>query len=233
MVNSILDSIQNFRYERKFHVTELTDQEMDVLIRHHPSLFNEIYQERNVNNIYFDTLDKQSYMDNKDGLTRRLKVRIRWYGELFGKVEQPVLEFKVKHNLHIGKLSYPLKSFVFNEDIALSSLRRIMEESDLPAVICMHLKQLDFSLVNRYRRKYFLSADRRFRLTKDLDLEVLRIAPFGNIFIEKIKDDRSIILELKYTHAQEEEAEAVTRHFPFRATRSSKYVNGIERLEVW
>ena len=38
------------------------------------------------------------------------------------------------------------------------------------------------------------------------------------------------ILELKYGHAKDDEASEITKHFPFRLTKSSKYVLGISKL---
>jgi hypothetical protein len=42
------------------------------------------------------------------------------------------------------------------------------------------------------------------------------------------KKRQTSILELKYDHEQDEEAGFITNHLPFRMTKSSKYVMGIE-----
>ena len=67
------------RYETKFSVLDLNHNEIENIIKSHPAIFNEIYFTRNVNNIYFDTVDFSSFIDNIEGVRDRKKVRIRWY----------------------------------------------------------------------------------------------------------------------------------------------------------
>ena len=86
----------SFRYERKFLVSELNRFEIESIVRLHPAIFSEIYHQRSVNNIYFDTMNVSNYLDNINGVKQRLKVRIRWYGDLFGFIDKSVLEFKIK-----------------------------------------------------------------------------------------------------------------------------------------
>ena len=82
------------RYEVKFVIDDFAKFEIENMIRVHPSLFNEIYSERNVNNLYLDSVSLSSYFDNLAGIAQRLKIRVRWYGSLFGFIEKPVLEIK-------------------------------------------------------------------------------------------------------------------------------------------
>ena len=92
-----MENIANkYRYERKFLIRDLSVQEIETIIKLHPNFFSEIYYQRNVNNIYFDSLELESYQDNVTGSAQRVKTRIRWYGELFGLIEKPVLELKIK-----------------------------------------------------------------------------------------------------------------------------------------
>ena len=79
------------RYERKFLVERLDASWVRALVRRHPSMFCETYPPRYVNNLYLDTLGMRHYVDNLNGTPERRKVRIRWYGDLFGDVEAPVL----------------------------------------------------------------------------------------------------------------------------------------------
>ena len=101
-----------FRYERKFVVPYLDKEETLQVIFSNTYFFKEIFYERQVNNIYFDSLDMDSYFDNILGNSDRSKIRIRWYGEI-ENVEKPVLEIKIKKGLVGTKLSYPLKPFEF------------------------------------------------------------------------------------------------------------------------
>ena len=98
-----------FRYERKFKISEIDRNYVETLVKYHPAMFSEIFHERIVNNIYFDTLNMDYYYDNKSGSSKRMKVRIRWYGNQFGLIEKPVLELKIKDGL-IETVSWFLKN---------------------------------------------------------------------------------------------------------------------------
>ena len=86
----------SFRYERNFIISELDRHNVETLIKYNPAMFTEIFHKRVVNNIYFDSLHMDNLYDNKCGTSKRIKVRIRWYGNLFGLIEKPVLELKIK-----------------------------------------------------------------------------------------------------------------------------------------
>ena len=43
------------RYETKFSITDLDLYEVQHIIKKHPAVFQEIYYQRNVNNIYLDS----------------------------------------------------------------------------------------------------------------------------------------------------------------------------------
>ena len=222
-----------FRYERKFFISELNRYEIESIIKHHPAIFSEIYNERFVNNIYFDTINLSNYVDNIIGISHRLKVRIRWYGELFGIIEKPVLELKIKKGFLGGKIRYPLNSFYFGSDHRLKAQEDIFTELDaLSPLLREHLKSLRFTLLNRYSRKYFESADHKFRITIDFDMEFYKMDSANNIFYEKFVDRDNIVLELKYSDEDDEAARLITNQFPFRLTKNSKYVNGLEKLHI-
>ncbi|MDP2729354.1 MAG: VTC domain-containing protein, partial [Dehalococcoidales bacterium] len=124
-----------------------------------PAVFSEIYHPRFVNNIYFDTVDMSAYQDNLIGISDRLKVRIRWYGELFGLIEEPVLELKIKRGFLGGKLKFPLASFYLDRNYSLQSQQDMFAEANVPEVVRYYVKSLKFSTLNRYQRKYFQSMD--------------------------------------------------------------------------
>ncbi|MFC1952566.1 polyphosphate polymerase domain-containing protein [Chloroflexota bacterium] len=228
----IIDSLNptSFRYERKFLVSQLNRHEVESIIRLHPASFSEIFHPRYVNNIYFDTVDMSAYQDNSIGISDRMKVRIRWYDEIFGIIKEPVLELKTKRGLLGSKKRFPLSSFYLDSSYSLKSQKGIFSESDIPEILRDYLKSLKLALLNRYHRKYFQSTDKRFRITIDFNMEFYRLDPANNSFLEKVADRTNTILELKYSDEDDEEARFITNSFPFRMTKSSKYVTGIEDL---
>ncbi|NPA45408.1 MAG: hypothetical protein GXO49_07735, partial [Chlorobi bacterium] len=47
-------------------------------------------------------------------------------------------------------------------------------------------------------------------------------------FKDKFIENNSVVLELKYNQENNDKASAISSQFPFRMTKNSKYVNGIE-----
>ena len=153
----------NYRYERKFLVDQLDERQLEALVRLHPGLFYEPYPPRFINNIYFDTPDMQSYHDNVDGVSKRLKLRMRWYGRLLGSVAKPVLEFKIKQDVVGWKVSFPLLPLEVDATLDQRRLRRSLLSSDIPAEWQERLRDMAPVLMNRYHRRYYVSRDQRYR----------------------------------------------------------------------
>ena len=227
--NKVEEEIElaKYRYERKFYITEATKEQVEYIVKRHPRFFKEIFYERVINNIYFDTLDRANYIDNIEGSKSRTKFRIRWYGPLMGGVAKPKLEMKIKENLLGTKRTFALKPFEFGFQISRQELNRVFRASNLPDDVLSQVLQQWPTLVNQYRRKYFQSSDKKFRITID-DLQTFyAIRPMGNTFAAKFKDEKAIILELKYDQQFFEEANRISSFFPFRMTKSSKYARGV------
>jgi hypothetical protein len=220
------------RFERKFFVPGWGRKEVEAGIRVHPALFSEIHRIRDVNNLYLDTPDLGGYRDNINGVSSRTKVRVRWYGDLFGRIDTPVLEVKHKRGNVGWKEGFPLPGFELNRDFQAEALAYLLRTADLPQPVRIRLISIEVRLLNRFRRRYFRSADRRFRITVDDGLEWYRINPRFNSFVARAEDRQQVILELKYKEEHDARAAAITGSFRFRMTRSSKYVRGLEAVSL-
>ena len=218
------------RYERKFRVDQITLADIENIIRLHPAGFIQAYPLRNVNNIYFDTLNMQTFSDNRDGVANRTKFRIRWYGELFGEIKKPVLELKIKRNLVGEKNYFPLNPFVLEPNITKQDIHKVITDTDMPEETKQRMLKLRPVLLNRYTRKYFISADGQYRLTLDCVLYYYRIQGMNNSFLHYHMDRRFTIIELKYSMELDSSAHKISGHFPFRMTKNSKYVDGVALL---
>ena len=228
-MNWPIDSKPNatYRYERKFVISDLGLHEVELSIKLHPALFSEVYDSRFINNIYFDTMDRESYEENVSGIADRVKCRLRWYGDQFGDIEEPTLEFKIKRGLTGTKQYVAMQQFSWNR------------VSDLPSVI-QGLRPIDGSqhalhstleptMLNRYQRRYFRSHDRAFRVTIDTEIgsrELGRSSHESNAMIQA----RCIVVELKYDREHEDRADEVAGHFGWRITKNSKYLLGLENV---
>ncbi|MEM1121071.1 MAG: polyphosphate polymerase domain-containing protein [Bacteroidota bacterium] len=205
------------RYERKYRITHLHQAAVEQAIRLHPAGFRKIFPDRQVNNIYFDTVDYQTFQQNIAGINQRKKYRIRWYGADSKQVYNSQFEIKIKHN-ELGR-----KEVIKLADIDRKSMTELTQQINQHT---NQLLQLSPTLLNTYQRSYWGTTDGRFRITIDWDLHFyppLTTATFS----KQSLSDRAIIIELKYDEGHDELARAILQHLPFRQTKNSKYVTGI------
>lgn len=228
-MNNEVKQATPMRYERKFLVTKFSHLEIEQLIKYNAACFKPEYHERNVNNIYFDTLSFESYYGNVNGETERTKARIRWYGNLFGEIVGSNLEFKIKKGLLGKKESFLLNPFSLDKHFSKREIIRALSSEKLPSTIKNDILSMQPTLLNTYSRKYFTSADRKFRLTVDKQLQFYGISYNKNTFLNKSTSD-VVVIELKYDSSLEEEAKEIANRFPFEMTKNSKYLQGIERV---
>lgn len=197
------------RYERKFLLHAPQRLSLRHLIKLHPATFSKIYTPRQINNVYYDTADFSHFRENLAGVSPRRKVRVRWYGE-FETVTKPILEIKSKDGEVVTKSSRALPSF---------PLRRVKDfflETSYP---------YQPVLKNSYNREYFISADRKLRLTVDTDIT---FDDLGTSLLQNpVKSLSYTIVELKYSILHEDDALAACKYFPFRLSKLSKYEQGI------
>ncbi len=223
--------LRSFRYERKFLVEDLMPFQVEALIRQHPRMFRAPYPPRHVNNLYLDTPDMVNYYDNVGGAERRRKVRVRWYGGPFGEIKRPMLEIKVKGGTVGTKHTYTLPTFRLEACFCDRVFQSLLSDSDLPPAVRHTLRGLNVVLFNRYHRHYYATQDGAFRLTLDTQMEFYKVnGLFENQFVHRQVNIKDVIVELKYENEQEQQADHVAGFFPFRVTRNSKYVQGIERV---
>ena len=191
----------------------------------HPGFFRQIYAPRAVNNIYLDSPDLKSMNDNVDGAQNRVKTRIRWYGTMLGQTT-PRLELKFKNGLVGRKRIFPLAPLDMREGCSPELIRRLFLDSDLPEAVDLHLSLLRPTLLNRYGRRYYLSADGLFRITVDTELRFFPVVSAG--VSRPARMNATTVVELKYDRAAADRSADITQHFPFRVSRSSKYVTGLQ-----
>lgn len=221
-------SLTSTRYERKFVANGHNLAEVLALVRRHPAAFREVFPARIVNNIYLDSPDLRDYHDHVNGSANRLKTRVRWYGEPASHIEEPMLERKLKRGLVSGKLAWPLPDFALNGTVVRSHLSACFDRGQLPELLRSSLRHIEPSLFNQYRRHYFLSADKRFRVTVDSSLRFGSLRKNNRAELQRLSLPHLVVIELKFDTAAAEDADRITNLLPFRLTRCSKYVLGIE-----
>ncbi|MCH2215911.1 MAG: polyphosphate polymerase domain-containing protein [Flavobacteriales bacterium] len=222
--------LENARFERKFVVENQSVQYVRQIIRINPIGFRSVFQSRRVNNIYFDSPSLNNYYDNHYGKSARSKVRVRWYGETFGRIEHPILEFKLKRALVGKKKSFKLLPFELTEKTTKQDFFELFKNSGLPEEVLNEVKKLVPTLLNNYQREYFKSFDGKYRFTLDQKLRFYGFKNKNNRFHQFTEDKETIIVELKYDEKETDIVSLITSSFPVRLNKFSKYVRGIEIL---
>ena len=198
------------------------------LVRLHPAAFQKTHPGRWINNVYFDSPSLQNYEDNVAGIANRRKLRLRWYGELQGG-STPVLELKLRKNGWGWKVRYTIDAL---DQIAgrswgevFARLRESMEPGDRPAIEEDHLP----ILVNRYYREYYRTLGGECDLTVDTGYRFFdqRLASQPNLS-HPVPTTRGMVIELKFPAGGEQAVQEIASRFPFRLTKSSKYVIGVQ-----
>jgi len=99
--------------------------------------------------------------------------------------------------------------------------------TDTPIDIINRLKLLRPTMINRYLRKYYQSANKNYRITLDSKQQYYKVY-FNQISkVPTSHRNNLLVLELKYDAKHDNKAHCITNQFPFRLTKNSKYVNGI------
>ncbi len=224
--------LDTYRFERKFVAEKVNRQTAELVVKQNSAFFTIAYPARQVNNIYFDTPGMDCYFDNLFGVGDRWKVRVRWYGSLFGKVDSPVLEFKIKKGLAGTKRSYLLPPFEIGRTYFSGGIwKDYFRSLDLPDEARLKLSGVQPVLLNTYQRSYFTSVNQKFRITVDDNLEYYNLRPTWNHFLHVHREHLKSVLELKYDRDWAPEAEQITNQIPFRLDKNSKYVSGISHFK--
>lgn len=204
------------RYERKYRIEGLPPAWVRQSVLMHTASFRTLYPDRCINNIYFDTPDLAGFYENVAGVPQRRKHRLRWYGERTDYLRKPTFEIKIKDGEMGGKEKQKLDSLEW------PGLRAAFRE--IPALRYLPLRPV---LVNTYHRSYLGTPDGRFRITID---HQLRFAPFHWYLHPRpfhFLPDNAVVMELKYEQEYDDEARRILHNIPFRQTKNSKYVTGI------
>lgn len=219
--------LDTYRYERKY-TTFRDDKYIETSLKTHPAIFSEIYTKRYINNIYFDTSKLDFFYDNVGGKAKRYKFRIRWYGDLFGTINSPILEVKIKDGNVVTKNSFFLNSFELSNNYNINQILEVVNKSNVEERIKGMFNCLHPTLINRYNRKYFLDLSKNYRTTIDYNIEFYN--PFLANFDKFKYIDNENVLELKYDQSLDKEAKIISDYLPYRLTKNSKYVKGIKKF---
>ncbi len=202
------------RYEIKYALSIVDLEIVKQAIINHPFSFYPAFPDRVVNNVYFDTSDLLWFYQNINGDPHRTKLRYRWYNDI-EDMSKGQFEIKSKSN-QLGSKKYIAQSF--------DSYQKLEDYISTQRIFNFDLTP---TLINQYRRRYWISTDKKFRITLDSQLS-FRHPQNQNIMQQ---EDR-LILEIKFAKEDFIYFDELNKFLPFRQTKYSKYATGISLIAL-
>ena len=88
-------------------------------------------------------------------------------------------------------------------------------------------------LINRYNRKYFISRDRKVRVTVDTDLKIYgQSKKQSPNYTFKTNMPNFLVLEVKFAREYRDYVTHIFGDIPLRGSRFSKYVSGVLSINI-
>lgn len=219
------------RYERKFELKRGYRNVFYNFLR--CNFFKEIYYERKINSVYYDTYNYDLYSDSINGLSTRNKIRARFYESDY--LSEVKLEIKKKEE-YLNNKQYPLLVCKENGKLLPLKFNNKLEHNldiKIPAHIAFIYKP---KIMVSYKRRYFLFKDRQLRLTVDYDIEFMKTnLHLKNIYIENKRSFNRDVIEMKYSDSYEINKnliKSICNNFEIQLSRFSKYCSGIEMMNL-
>jgi len=226
--------MKNYRSEIKFVCYKQNYSLIKNWIRFHKFNFFKEYEDRNINNIYFDSLDYKAFNDNLVGLPSRLKVRYRWYGDLFSEnsKNEGSLEFKFKKNIYGYKKIFKVNDLTLNLKSNWRDIKNKILKELTPEYKILFDNNSEKILINRYKREYFISRDKKLRVTLDRNIEIFdqRTSFKKPNFRFKNFTQDYLVIEFKFNKEDKIFLNDLDINIPIKASRNSKYINGVRSV---
>lgn len=200
--------MSTWRFERKIPLGNGDLQHLENLLLSHPMGLVAAYPNRSVHNVYFDTPDMACYNAHLAGHEARAKWRLRAYDNAPWKQ----LEEKRKVGDHGDKRLYPAQAAV--------------QALELQQGILLNESLMYPVLENKYLRRYFHAPAWGIRVT--IDTEIQFTSPGSPSW--QTDYDYVAVLEVKYALESAKIGQDFLRHLPWRLSRFSKYVRGVQLI---
>ena len=210
--------MNNSRIEKKFILGKYEEDFVQKILL--GSGFKRLFAPRKVSSIYLDTINYNFVKDNINGVSKRKKIRFRWYNDDYTNI---YLEEKNKQNFLVKKKFRKVlkfdKSLTFIENLRsyFLSLKKFNKNYNFK-----------FILKTSYLRTYWISNDKKIRATID-----------SNIIASPINDlNRNLnlnetILEFKFSPISEKNFRNLFHNYNLnlRSKKYSKYLQSFLLLD--
>ena len=222
------NNFDEYRNEIKYLLYGVNRKTLYIQYKLSSLLLSKSYPDRWVNNIYFDNINLDLFNQSIEGISKRTKVRLRWYGD-FHNLENPLLELKYKNGHKNIKKSVLIKDkFIYGKSLS-KFFYNLINSKGLPESSKYLLKELRPVLANRYFRSYHLSANNKYRVTTDTSLNFANLitSSLNSLYWKKQKDVS--IVELKFKKSDDHIVNFMTEICSrYRMSQISKYTYGLQ-----
>ena len=216
------------RFEKKYKFNPFEDLALINCLKCYG--FSEIYSERSVQSLYYDTNDFDLYHDSVNGIQNRIKIRARFYNRFNKKFN---LEYKIKLS-ELGYKNFPNSDSINSgKKIPLEFSKYSDKKSEL--LLPSHIEKLYFpKIFINYDRKYFYSTRFNIRITIDKNLKFSMAKIFGEkIKVFLTKPITYNVLEIKYDQKNFVDntfTNIISNSVNLMLERSSKYCDAVESV---
>ncbi len=223
-----MGEMNQIRYELKFVLNELQLNELLVLIKQQK--FKKQFPKRTVKSLYFDNNEYSSVKDNISGISKRKKIRLRWYDE---SDQPPIIEIK-KRLGRIGDKLYLKAPFNSGKEIEVLSANKIftiLKKSNYHSNQFILISNLNPTLFVVYNREYMISNE-GIRLTIDKKIQFSQASHFNPICNQKKFRYNKNIVEIKFPINKKKSINKILKSTGLAPSRHSKYLAGLSVLGI-
>ena len=184
-------------------------------------------ESREINNIYYDTLNFESAKNNLDGISNRTKYRVRWYKKNF-LYSNCNIELKIKRAKLNKKIIIPTNSSyseIINKDF-FDLLKNSLNDKTFNDRN-LYIQKFFPTIQNRYQRIYY--SFNNIRMTYDTKIYYKNLR-MGNM--NEWMNDNLNVLEIKFNQDKLDQARELISRIPLTPMRHSKYLRGLSHSKM-
>ena len=202
----------SYRKEKKYRLTTSDINKVKNILLTQNMKF--LYPSRTISSCYFDSKDFISFHHSEEGVLPRKKIRVRWYNKLniFNKetkISSIEGRFKYTENLdHIKSLDQLL-----NIDIKDNLYGKLKPK-----------------IIVTYTREYFLINKLRVTLDRNIQIFDQRFASLKPNYKLKNFTQDYLVIEFKFNKEDKMFLNDLDINIPIKASRNSKYINGVRSI---
>ena len=219
-----------FRNEVKYKFYTKSLSSWMIKIKNSDINFKTHHEERWVNNIYFDSLSLDLFKQSHEGSSPRTKIRLRWYGDFFQSDNKCNLELKIKFANKNNKIIFPILNISILKNTFINSINsKLLQCGVLPNEILNLFYSIKPTLINRYKRNYFVQKNSDTRLTLDSCLGFKSLLNRSKLSLPFCENKNLTIIELKFNKKNNLNKEIMNKiNSHLTVSQFSKYTYGIQ-----